>query len=216
MDITWQAFGDNAILIQWPQRISKDVLFSIANMVEAVQQSSSDVIIDIVPAYVSLTIFYQPNKISYHTLEQELKDIWNKLDGSSPSFRSTIWDIPVHYGKADVFDIERVCEYTNLSFSEIVAIHTSTLYDVHFIGFLPGFLYLGGLDKQLHIPRKKIPDLFIPKGTIAIGGVQTGIYPQNSPGGWYCIGTTDMQLIDFNRAPYCTIKIGDRIKFVAV
>jgi inhibitor of KinA len=109
-----------------------------------------------------------------------------------------------------------VMSHVGLSRNEIVDLHTSALYDVYFIGFLPGFLYLGGLDEKLHIPRKIIPDLKILSGSVAIGGAQTGIYPQESPGGWYVIGHTDFKVIDFYSPPFCQVKPGDRVKFSAI
>ncbi|MBK7805245.1 MAG: carboxyltransferase domain-containing protein [Saprospiraceae bacterium] len=123
-----------------------------------------------------------------------------------------IWEISVEYNKSQNKDMASVMSHAGLSRNEIVDLHTSALYDVYFIGFLPGFLYLGGLDKKLHIPRKIIPDLKILSGSVAIGGAQTGIYPQESPGGWYVIGHTDFKVIDFYSPPFCQVKPGDRVK----
>jgi len=112
-----------------------------------------------------------------------------------------------------------VKEYTKIkgfSLAKLIQLHTAPLYTVFCIGFLPGFMYLGGLNVVLHHPRRSAPRLKIPKGSVGIGGEQTGIYPQASPGGWNIIGNSPIQLFDpHNRNP-CRISVGDKVKFYDV
>ena len=94
--------------------------------------------------------------------------------------------------------------------------HSKAIYSVYLIGFLPGFMYLGGLDYTLHIPRKKEPRIRVPKGSVAIGGEQTGIYPQQSPGGWNILGNTPINLFDKSKDIPCFAKPGDKVKFFQI
>src|SRR5690606_21098903 len=97
----------------------------------------------------------------------------------------------------------------NVPVEEIISRHLSSIYTVYFIGFLPGFLYLGGLDKTLQIARKKSPRKRVEKGAVGIGENQTGIYPKDSPGGWQIIGNSPIEILDKNRLPPCPISPGD-------
>ena len=118
----------------------------------------------------------------------------------------------------DVFgiDLDELSEEFNLSKSEIIELHSRSNYTVFFVGFLPGFLYLGGLDERLHFPRKKTPRLKVLKGAVAVGGKQTGIYPNESPGGWNIIGNSPINFFDVNKEVPCFAQSGDKISFYRV
>ncbi|GGF45165.1 allophanate hydrolase [Echinicola rosea] len=143
----------------------------------------------------------------------KLERIAEKNGSSSSNFSRKQWTIPVQYtGK----DLERVAKHTGLAQDELIALHQAPSYLLYFYGFMPGFMYLGGLDQQLFVPRKEQPDPMIEKGSVAIGGKQTGIYPMNSPGGWNVIGKTPVQLFDVNMDPPLKPQPGDKIKFEAI
>ena len=208
-------FGRSCVLIEWHQIIHTSILAEISAIRKGIESKQIKGIVDVVPGYTSLTVFFMPEVISY----AQILEIIDSSEKESPEIaqeEGIIWEILVEYNKSQDKDMASVMSLAGLSRNEIVDLHTSALYDVYFIGFLPGFLYLGGLDKKLHIPRKIIPDLKIPKGSVAIGGAQTGIYPQESPGGWYVIGHTDFKVIDFYSPPFCQVKPGDRVKFSAI
>ena len=112
--------------------------------------------------------------------------------------------------------MELYCREKKLEKEQVVSWHSDKIYTVYFIGFLPGFLYLGGLDERLFFPRKKNPGLHVSKGAVAIGGKQTGIYPQNSPGGWCVIGQTPMSFFEVKRVCPCFVDPGDKVKFEAI
>ena len=103
-----------------------------------------------------------------------------------------------------------------LEIEELISIHTQTKYRIYFLGFLPGFLYLEGLNKRLHFPRKENPILNVPKGAVGIGGKQTGIYPNLSPGGWHLIGNTPLTLFDIKQNPPCFASPGDWVSFTSI
>ncbi|MBP6234582.1 MAG: 5-oxoprolinase subunit PxpB [Saprospiraceae bacterium] len=208
-------FGRSCVLIEWHQIIHTSILAEISAIRKGIESKQINGIVDVVPGYTSLTVFFMPEVISY----AQILEIIDSSEKESPEIaqeEGIIWEISVEYNKSQDKDMASVMSLAGLSRNEIVDLHTSTLYDVYFIGFLPGFLYLGGLDEKLHIPRKIIPDLKILSGSVAIGGAQTGIYPQESPGGWYVIGHTDFKVIDFYSPPFCQVKPGDRVKFSAI
>jgi inhibitor of KinA len=113
-------------------------------------------------------------------------------------------------------DIDAFSKFKNLTKTEIIQLHSETNYTVFFIGFLPGFLYLGGLDSKLFLDRKTTPALNVKKGSVAIGGKQTGIYPQDSPGGWHIIGNSPIELFNAKQDPPCFVKAGDKVKFNSI
>ena len=128
--------------------------------------------------------------------------------------KKSVWEIPVCYEKQFSSDLEDYSNKISLAKDEIIEIHSSKIYYLHMYGFLPGFMYLGGLDNRLFIPRKSIPSRRILKGSVAIGGAQTGIYPSDSPGGWYVIGKTPVNLFNtsnFNQP--VNIPVANYIKF---
>jgi inhibitor of KinA len=208
-------FGRSGVLIEWPQMIHTSILAEISALRKGIESKQIQGIVDVVPGYASLTVLFMPEVKSYAQV-LEIIEIAKEESPEIAQEEGKIWEISVEYNKSQDQDMASMMSFTGLSRNEIVDLHRSVLYQVYFIGFLPGFLYLGGLDKKLHIPRKKIPDLKIPTGSVAIGGAQTGIYPQESPGGWYVIGHTDFKAIDFYNPPYCQIRAGDQVKFVSV
>lgn len=126
------------------------------------------------------------------------------------------WQIPVCYDGRFAKDLEHFAHEKNIEVSELIALHSSVVYRIHFFGFLPGFMYLHGLPERLHFPRKAVPDRAVPRGSVAIGGSQTGIYPRESPGGWHIIGQTPISLFEAQRNPPVWASPGDRLKFVPI
>ena len=172
-------------------------------------------VLETVPAYNSLTVFFDTSKIKYSGVVADLKEIYETKDQKLLTAYK-IWKIPVCYDKKFALDLEEICQDKKMSRDEIVELHTSVLYDVYFVGFLPGFLYLGGLDEKLNFPRKKRPRREIKKGDVGIAGNQTGVYPRVSPGGWNIIGNSPLTFFDVNEFPPCFAVAGDKIQFVPI
>lgn len=126
------------------------------------------------------------------------------------------WKVPVCYSSSIGRDLETLAESKNMSISDLISLHSSVEYRIHFFGFLPGFMYLNGLPEKLHTHRKKVPDLSVPAGSVAIGGSQTGIYPSESPGGWYLIGRCPITLFDPTSNPPVWAKPGEKLQFSPV
>ena len=138
------------------------------------------------------------------------------IEHSQHSTTTNLWKVPVCYDVELGIDLEEISHTLKLSIQEIIDLHSQAIYTVYFIGFLPGFLYLGGLDNRLEIKRKSNPRLHVDKGSVAIGGSQTGVYPQDSAGGWNIIGKTPLSFFNLDHNNPCFAKPGDKIQFVPI
>lgn len=214
-ELTYKPFGASAILIEWPSEISFEILQNVKIFSAQIQQNNIKSIVELNFVYNSLLVQYDNNTINYTKLKDGLKVIYKNIK-TTTNFKSTIWEIPVCYTPKFGIDLDFLSANLKLSKEAIIELHSTTTYAVYGIGFLPGFLYLGGLPKQLHCKRRETPRLTIAEGAVAIGGSQTGIYPQESPGGWHIIGLTPLKLFDVSTNPPCTIQTGDFIKFKSI
>jgi inhibitor of KinA len=205
-------YGNSAIIIEWENEISTETLKEITYYTHIIRSEAKAWILEVIPAYASLTIVYLPELISYDHAVNWIENLGNDQDKHAFSSPEK-WVIPTVYYPSEHPDMSYISAKTGLNLKEIISLHSGVEYDVFFIGFLPGFMYLGGLDIRLHLPRKITPNLNVKAGSVAIGGAQTGVYPQDSPGGWYVIGHTDFNFFDSSRPPYCQIKAGDKVRF---
>lgn len=207
-------FGEHAILIEWTAEINSDIHSSLLLVEHCITTQFSDDIIETVPSYHSLAVFLKqhidPRKF-IETIKENLV-----ITDENTIFSSRLITIPVCYDKSFGPDIEKVCSQADLDVKELIRLHTTPRYKVYFIGFLPGFPYLGGLDAKLESPRLVEPKESVSKGSVAIGGKQTGIYPMNSPGGWNIIGRTPISLFDIGREEASLLRPGDTVQFKAI
>lgn len=169
---------------------------------------------EVVPGMNNLTVELEPAAPDLENLLETLTAQWSQ--SSAMSYPSRRIEIPVHYGGTDGRDLDEVARHAGLAPEEVVRLHRAGEYTVYFLGFLPGFAYLGGMDERLATPRRKEPRLAVPAGSVGIGGEQTGIYPSVSPGGWQLIGRTSLQLFDPARKPPSLLLPGDTVRFVSV
>lgn len=124
--------------------------------------------------------------------------------------------IPVQYGGTYGPDIEEVAKHNRITVEQVIEKHTSKPYLIYMLGFMPGFPYLGGLDEQLHTPRRNQPRLKIHAGSVGIANNQTGLYPSDSPGGWQIIGRTPLKIFSSEREPMSMYEAGEWIQFYAI
>ena len=172
-------------------------------------------IVDVIPAFCSLLINYDPRVLSYEELKERMEHLL-KMETKTEATRKRIFEIPVCYGGEYGPDIENIAEHAGLSVEEVIKIHSSKDYLIYMIGFLPGFTYLGGLDERIHTPRLASPRLKIRAGSVGIGGSQTGIYPLDSPGGWQLMGMTPVRTYDPERQTPILVEAGDYIRFIPI
>lgn len=213
--LQYKRYNENAILIDWPALIDKNILENILNFKLKIENNKGKQIVEVITAYSSLLIIY---KLTIDNVNDEffsLKKLYAlKKDNKKTSLNH--WRIPVCYDPVFGTDLEAFAKEKKLLISKVIELHTKPVYSIYFLGFLPGFLYLGGLDKHLFLDRKKVPKLDVKKGAVAIGGNQTGIYPKNSPGGWHVIGNSPIELFNPNANIPCELKSGDTLSFYAI
>ena len=167
-------------------------------------------------SYKSLLLQFSNPLKKYKNLKEEILKLYLSFDSSKSTIKSKHWNIPVCYESKYASDLSSISEYLKLSHHQLIELHTKPIYQIYFIGFLPGFLYLGGLDTKLYHPRKKSPTLKVSKGAVGIGGRQTGIYPNQSPGGWNIIGTSPTSMFDPDLKQPCFAKSGDTLSFYSI
>ena len=213
--LQFKIYGTSSILIEWPKIISEDILKNMLNFKEFIENNYVKQKIHIISSYNSLLVVYDKGIDNIYNEISHIESWY--LSFEDKNFNTTkLWKIPVCYDLDFGLDLEDVSIRNKLSIAEIVKEHTSVKYRLYFIGFLPGFLYLGGLSETLYIPRKSQPRLHVDKGSVGIGGAQTGIYPNNSPGGWNIIGKTPINLFDPKAQNPCFAQCGDQIQFYSI
>ncbi|WP_298553300.1 5-oxoprolinase subunit PxpB [uncultured Algibacter sp.] len=213
--MTYKPFGERTILVEWPPEIKPHILQDILCFKEKIANKKIKYIIDIRTAYNSLLVIYKKIDIDFEYEVNKLKEVYKSNDYSL-KIESRLWKIPVCYDAIFGVDLDVISETNNISKEDIIKRHSKAIYTVYFIGFLPGFLYLGGLDETLFTPRKGTPRLKIEKGAVAIGGNQTGIYPDESPGGWNIIGNSPINFFDTSKDQPCFAKAGDKLQFYSI
>lgn len=206
--------SEQALTIAFSDHISEAANRQVLQLHHRLQSAPFPGFIESVPAYGSLTIYF-----SEAINSREVKAILNELceaDGDLKAGEMREHLIPVCYSPEYGSDLQEVSEFTRLSTEEIVQLHTSLTFRVYMIGFVPGFAYMGILPPELEMPRRKTPRLEVPAGSVAIAGLQTGIYPARIPGGWNIIGRTPWKLFDKNANPCSRLSAGDLVRFESI
>lgn len=207
--------GDCAVLVEFSDYISEDANRKIRALYDNIQKENIKGIVDLVPAFCSLLVSYNPTLISYRSLRAQLEKCLSK-SGSVESKQKKVVSIPVCYEDEYAPDLAFVAEHAGISVEEVIKIHTSKEYLIYMLGFQPGFPYLGGLDERIFTPRLSTPRTLIRAGSVGIGGEQTGLYPLASPGGWQLIGTTPVKAYNPNKTPSIPYEAGDYIRFYPI
>lgn len=221
-----QTMGDTAYLVSFDGEPDASLLAKVRAFAAALAADRLEGVTDIVPAYGSVGVHYEPERVrtSHGELPWRVVGEWleRHLGGKGPAAprqarRSREHLVPVVYGGEHGPDLEQVAKNAKLSAAEVVKLHAGAVYHVAAIGFSPGFPYLLGLPEKLATPRRATPRLRVPAGSVGIGGVQTGIYPSETPGGWQLIGRTGLALFDPLRSEGPALfAAGDRVRFKAV
>jgi KipI family sensor histidine kinase inhibitor len=207
--------SDSSFLLRFGEGISPEIHRRVLQATRILLSSKLPSIRNLHPAYDSILVSFDPLKVSHAQLEVLVKSFFESESGKS-SEEENIKEIATCYGGEFGPDLSDVAKYNGLSEQEVVEIHSSVLYTVYFLGFSPGFPYLGGLSDKIAIPRLSTPRMHVPGGSVAIGGNQTGIYPLDSPGGWRIIGRTPARLFDPSADPPTILQMGDRVRFVPI
>ncbi len=210
--LSYQPLGDTGIRIQFGNTIDPEINRQIHSYCQRLEKESIPGVIEWVPSYCAITIYYKPYIIQYHDLLQRLKKIAQQLQDHTAAPAEVII-LPVLYGGEWGPDLQSVAQKNGLSTEEVIQLHSETKYLIYMMGFLPGFPYLGGMTDKIATPRLEVPRQRVPSGSVGIAGSQTGVYPLESPGGWRIIGRTPVRLYDPHREDPILLKTGNYIQF---
>ena len=223
-ELTILPLGDTAIIINFENKIDETLNRKVLYLFHKLKKKSFPFVKDIVPAYSSITIFYDLlimnnkntlNKFSLRNFTDQIKNLIEE-DIEISSLPSRNIKIPVCYSPKYAPDLDYIAKEKNLTTDEIVRLHTAKKYRVYMIGFLPGFAYMGEVDERIAFPRKAQPRTIVEAGSVGIAGSQTGIYPLDSPGGWQVIGKTPIKIFDKEKDDPVLLQPGDEIEFYSI
>ncbi|MBT1704383.1 5-oxoprolinase subunit PxpB [Chryseosolibacter indicus] len=214
--------GDQGITIQFGNQIISGIHQRLIEIKHIFEFEPFVGLRDVIVAYSSLTIIYDSFRVSqyykqssYQYVKQKLEEVCNlssaKAESSSPLKR-----IPVCYNESFGLDLKTIASSKKLSVEEVIELHTTTTYHVFMIGFLPGFPYMASINEKLVMPRKTKPRQQIPAGSVGIAGLQTGIYPVISPGGWQILGRTPLSLFSKEKDNPVLLRPGDDVQFYPI
>jgi 5-oxoprolinase (ATP-hydrolysing) subunit B len=206
--------GDSAIAVEFARNIDDAANQRVLALDKALAVASVEGVTESVPTYRSLLVHYDPVKVDFATLGAKLVALAQMP--VPPAGKARRWRVPVAYGGENGIDLEDVAKTLSLTPNEVIARHCGGDYRVAMIGFTPGWSYLSGLDKSLHMPRRVNPRVFTPAGTISIGGVQAGIQCLAAPSGWHLLGRTAVRTFQLHRDPVFLTEPGDRVTFYEV
>lgn len=223
MDIT--PLGDSALIVRVAERVDEmpeRTLREVLAVQQRIVAARLPAVIEVAVAYTTVAVFFDPVQAAAagapdtaEWLAERIRAIVECGDagGVRAPVQARLVEIPVCYAGEFGPDLADVAWHAGLASDDVVRRHNEAEYCVHCIGFSPGFPYLGGLPSELAVPRRAVPRTDVPAGSVAIGGMQTGIYPRRSPGGWHLIGRTPMVLFDADAADPALLRAGDRVRF---
>ncbi|MFP3888234.1 5-oxoprolinase subunit PxpB [Priestia filamentosa] len=226
---TLSPLGDSAIVVTFGERIDYEIHKKIKMFMDTLEAHPFQGFIECVPAFTNVTIFYEPLQVIKVNKKRTIKNFISPFEIVSTLIKEKLNEvskegdlkhrqvsIPVCYGGDYGPDLDHVAKYNNLTKEEVIHIHSNGEYLAYMIGFAPGFPFLGGLSEKVATPRRSSPRASIPAGSVGIAGMQTGVYPISTPGGWQLIGQTPIQLFLPNQNPPSLLQAGDRVKFVSI
>ena len=206
--------GDSAITVEFSRHIDDAANQRVLALDRAVAQEPIPGVTETVPTYRSLLVHYDPTLTDFDVVGKRLLE--RAGHPAQHSERTRRWRVPVAYGGEHGIDLEDVATLLGITPDEVVARHVAGDYRVAMIGFTPGWSYLSGLEKSLHLPRRQNPRLSTPAGTISIGGVQAGIQCLAGPSGWHLLGRTPVRTYQLHRDPIFLLEPGDRVTFYVI
>lgn len=215
-DISIRPFGIHSILLEWPDRVEEAILADMLRFMKHLKECClEDEKWEMVPAYNTVTLIHREKPIDFEKFRSKLLG-WYAADKQEVHRQKFLWRLPVCYDLEFGIDLKEVSERSGQSVEEIIKLHTKNSYTIYGIGFLPGFMYLGGIPKVLEVPRRPKPRPKVLKGSVGLAGRQTGIYPQDSPGGWNIIGNCSVPMFDPKKVEPCFVNVGDKVQFYPI
>ncbi|WP_216831652.1 5-oxoprolinase subunit PxpB [Alkalihalobacterium elongatum] len=215
ISIETQPVGDQILQVRFGTSISPEINEQIRTFCITLEHLNLGEIVEWVPSYTTVSIYYDPFKSTYENVQQKVHQVIYKMRRVELPPRNII-TLPVCYDEEFGPDLLDVAKYNKLSVEEVIKLHCKEKYLVYMIGFTPGFPYLGGLNPAIATPRLEVPRQLVEKGSVGIAGSQTGVYSLSSPGGWRIIGRTPVPLFNDKCSPPSLLNAGDFLRFESI
>ena len=206
--------GDSTLIVRFADRIDPAVNARAISLARALADARLAGVRDVAPTYRSVAVHFDPLRTDYDALVERVEAETARdasVHGAAAAVR-----VPVCYGGEFGPDLAAVAAFANVTEADAIGLHTSRTYRVFMLGFVPGFAYMGTVDARIAAPRLASPRPNVPAGSVGIAGVQTGIYPCATPGGWQIVGRTPIETFDLRRTPPCLFEAGDSVEFHAI
>ncbi len=215
LSVRFRKASDQSLLVYFDDATSVDAHRRVAGLLRLLEAEPVTGVRNLHPAFRSLLVKFDPLRWAHEELEQELLlRVERATEGAAEETR--LVEIPVCYGGEFGPDLEEVARLHSIPAEEVIALHSRETYLTFFLGFVPGFAYMGDLPEALATPRLATPRKTVPVGSVGIAGRQTGVYPFATPGGWRLLGRTPLKMFQKDRPGMCLLRLGDRVKFVAI
>jgi inhibitor of KinA len=206
--------SDSSVLVIFGDVISPELNAEVVALFHALEAARLPFLRDLHPAYASLLVDFDPLETSH----AEVRSLIERLERDTAQHprQTRLIEIPVCYGGEFGPDLAELARHCGKTEAEVILAHTGASYSVYFLGFAPGFAYMGGLPEEIAAPRLPTPRKTVPAGSVGIAGNQTGVYPIDSPGGWRLIGRTPKKMFDAQACSPALLQAGDQVRFVAI
>jgi KipI family sensor histidine kinase inhibitor len=204
--------GDLAVAVELGDEISLEINTQVRALEYLLQQKAVPGVLETVPTFRSLLVYYEPRVIGYDRLCETIVAFASQVDTSVLPPPRTV-ELPCCYDPELGLDLAAAAQRLGLAPDEVVALHAGAVYHVYFIGFTPGLPYMAGMPERIHLPRLETPRVRVPEGSVGIGGTQCCIYSVESPGGYWILGRTPLRLYDPGASDPVLLRAGDRVRF---
>lgn len=206
--------GDAAAMVAFADEISLEVNGQVHALARAIEEKKLPWIEDLVVAYSTLLVEFDPLAITFADVERVVRDAQSSGLAREQTEPRHI-ELPTMYGGCYGRDVPEIARLKGMTEEEVIRLHSSATFTVYMLGFSPGLPYMGGLPPQLELPRLSTPRERVPEGTVAIAN-QTVIYALTSPGGWWWVGRTPIKMFDPTKDPPTYLAAGDKVRFVPI
>ena len=207
--------SDRTLLVSFGERIEREGHENVLRLLGLLDAEPPAGVVDLSPAYASILLRFDPRTTDHERLGDEVRRRLGRL-GTAPPTEGRLVEIPVCYGGELGPDLEEVARFAGIPPEDAAARHAEQIYKVFFLGFSPGFAYMGIVPEAIACPRLAQPRRLVPAGSVGIAGSQTGVYPFATPGGWRIVGRTPLAMFDAARDPMSRLQIADRVRFVPI
>ncbi|MGB0844734.1 MAG: 5-oxoprolinase subunit PxpB, partial [Alphaproteobacteria bacterium] len=203
----WLYAGDTALILEFGNTVHPSINAKVLAMATSIKKHKILGFVEAVPAFRSISIYFDPLVTDHEQVKLACTEL--PLETAANLKPANVWQIPVCYDSEFGLDLEETANVLDIGVDEVIQRHVDSDFRVYVLGFMPGFSFLGGLDKTLNLPRRKSPRKLVPRGSVAIAMGLGGVYPFDSPGGWHLLGKSPVKMYDGNREPAIFFEPGD-------